>query len=130
MVLYTFHFPVNEFLHHKLGVQSVSPLCNHKSCIQNGTEESLIHYLLECPQYEVPRLSMIESIKETYRKYNLMENNHKIEFNTNKADPLYLKQFIFPSKRMNFNLRMKILKTIIKYVIATKRLMNMYTFST
>ena len=127
IMLYTNHFPVNKFWHEKLNMEHISPLCNDPQCMREQTEESLFHFLIECPQYEQDRKILMQNVQDLYKKHNMMNiQDNKVLFNTNKHDQRYLQQFIFPSKQICLDLRMRILKAVIKFIISTDRIRNMY----
>ena len=127
IMLYTNHFPVNSFWHDKLHMAHVSPLCNNSKCMQAHINESLFHFLVECPQYEQNRKIMVESVQNLYNKHNMLnKQDHKVYFIRNKHDQRYLQQFIFPSKQISMDIRVRILKSLIKFIISTDRIRNMY----
>ena len=52
MMLYTNHLPLNAHEYYMMQHTNNSPYCDHPGCNHQHIEESLHHFLCECPRYE------------------------------------------------------------------------------
>ena len=131
MLLYTNHLPLNLFIHKFLNRKDHSPHCRHKECKEQEIEESMFHFLFQCPKYEKLRQSMIKTVKQLYQINNTMARNNQnkkkrhqrvVSFIDDMDDIFYAKQFIFPSFSIVDDIRIQILKEIIHFILATDRI--------
>lgn len=132
MLLYTNHLPLNKFLHEFLKKKEQSPLCDDAVCSQNNLDETMHHFICICPKYEQIRNVMINDVKQLWEIVNSMINDvntskikkkrKKINFVDDIQNVNYLKQFLFPDFTLKNAIRIKIIKQVIHFVIATNRI--------
>ena len=133
MMLYTNHIPLNSHQHHVMTMEHQSPICDNEVCKEDQIEESIHHYLFLCPRYSMEREIMTNNVKKIYMLHNIKGKNIEknkikttmIPFVDDRTNPIYAKQFSFPSFKMENNHRIAILKEVISYIIRTKRFTNL-----
>ena len=134
IMLYTNHLPLNLHEYEIMENKTINPLCDHPPCKNDNIYETLHHYLFTCPRYKQQREQMVSNVKCIYNYHNILvinstnDNSHKPEqpkrllpFINDPENPAYAKQFIFPDLSMESNMRINIIKEIIKYVQITNR---------
>ena len=124
IMLLTNHLPLNLFKNHFLKEKKIPPHCEYEECKNENIYETLNHFMLLCPKYKKERDIMLKNIKTIYQKHNNNEKNikKKIEYIENRNNENMLKYIIFPSTKMQMNMRIDIIKNAINYVIHTNRI--------
>ena len=136
IMLYTNHLPLNSHKHFVMNNPNITTYCDNLECEQQQIDESLFHYLFECPRYIKQRKIYIDNTKLIYIKHNVLamrqkhtktikQHKRKIRnFITDKHNHGYLRQFIFPPYDMDINDKIDILKHTISYIRNTGRFFN------
>ena len=109
ILLYTGKIPTASFIHFNLNQHHMDEHCEHCDFGSVRKEDTIKHRLLDC----LGRREAIEVLVDQIKKWYKLS---KVEFNDNRNNPDYIKQFIFPQIN-NAYIRMKILTLVIDYLL-------------
>ncbi len=115
ILLYSNHLKLKKFCFHHKMYNIKDPRCTE--CSMN-TEESLQHYLCECPRYQSQRELRDDQISKMYNIFNAEQSEDRFKIHWSR---ICMKGMLFPSFEMNMEDRIKIIRSTINYVITTNR---------
>ena len=77
MQIYINHLPLNKHEHIMMNQQQIHPYCDNNICKHSQYEETMHHYLFQCPRYEQQRQIMVNNVKKKYKTHNIITKNKK-----------------------------------------------------
>jgi len=135
MMLYTCTLPLNYWRmysgHCDVGIYDTE-FCEQEDCEGALEHETMRHFLMECPAFEVEREMMKSTIIKIQRAHNRKSRHVKgikaIKVITDWSEKRILNKILFPSKRMAVEDRMDIVKAVIDFVDQTERFDDILKF--
>ena len=109
-----------------------SEFCEQEECEGALEYETMRHFLMECPAFEVDREMMKTTIIKIQGAHNRKSRHDKeikaIKLITDWSEKRILNKILFPSKRMAIEDRVDIVKAVIDFVDQTGRFDDILKF--